>query len=309
MTSMTSRLGAALDFSIAHHDLVTTAALRGAGLDPSQIRALVRDGILQRIVRGLYRLRGTRTPEQDAAAATMRHGRSAASHVTALFVHGLDEQPPELPLITLPPGHTGRGAIASIRRSPLAPIDRTHRQRIPVTTVARSIVDAAEQLSLSELGAVMNEAISRKMVTVSMVASALDRVETEPGRIGSGRVREVLLGWTDAIKPDSPAEAAAIRRIVSHGLPAPTTQHSIVDEDGEFVARVDMAWPDDKVIREYDSDRYHGPDQIERGERRLQRLEALGWTVDSLERHHLLPSRSSWLRRLERDLNRTRASR
>ena len=302
MTSITFRFGVALDFAAAHHQLVTTEVLRAAGLDPEQITALVTDGILERVVRGLYRTRGSRSPVQDAAAAAMRHGGSIVSHTTGLFLHDLDVAPPARPLLTLPPGSTSRSTLADLHRSPIERVDRTHRQRIPVTTVARSIVDAAEQLSEPALAAVVNEALSRQMVTVTRIDAALRRVEAEPGRIGSGRVRSVLGNWTDEIVPGSPAEAAAIRRILGFGLPCPVTQHVIVDDGGEFVARVDLAWPDHKVVREYDSDRYHGPDRTEADELRRQRIEALGWDVDALHRRHLLPSSNGWLHELARAL-------
>ena len=308
MTLLTHRLGVAADYAADHHNLVTTAALQEAGLDRNQIRELCRDGVLVRVVRGLYRLRGTRTPVQDVAAALSRHTDAVASHTTALFVDGLDVEPPERPHLTLPPGSTSRTTLGILHRCPLDRVDVTRRHGLPVTTVARSVVDAGEQLSVRALAAVVNEAVSRKKTTIRFIEEAAVRAEAAPGRIGSGRVREVLSTWTDAIRPDSVAEAAAIRRICSFGLPAPVTQHRIVDDDGAFVARVDMAWPDEMVIREYDSARFHGPDRTEADEIRLQRLEALGWAVDSLHRRHLRPDSTRWLRQLRAELQGRRPS-
>jgi hypothetical protein len=67
-----------------------------------------------------------------------------------------------------------------------------------------------------------------------------------------------------------------------------------------------MAWPEELVAREYDSIAFHGPDRIEADEARRQRLEALGWSVEPLYRHHLLPGETEWLRVLGRDLRRRR---
>lgn len=304
----TTRLGLALEWARAHHNLLLTSVLAAEGLTPRQIRDLVRDGVIERIVRGLFRLAGTRTPLQDIAAAVMRHHGAVASHVTALFLHGLDVTPPADPYFTLPPGSTNDTTLGVLHRSPLASVDRTRRHGVAVTTLARSIVDAAEVMSVDELAAVVNEAISRKLVRLPDIVAAARRVERAPGRLGSGRLRAVLSTWTEAIRPDSVAEAAAIRRIRGFGLPAPVTQHVVLDEEGEFVARLDMAWPEELVAREYDSIKHHGIDRIEPDEERRQRLEALGWSLDPLYRHHLLPGEIAWLHKLRRDLRHGRAA-
>lgn len=298
----TTRLGRALDFARANHGLIPTWVLTDEGLTTAQIRHLVHDGILERIIRGLFRLAGTRTSLQDVAAVVTRHRGAHGSHVSALFVHGLDIAPPRRPQFTLESGSTSGTTLGVLHRSPLDPADCTRRHGIPVTTLARAIVDSAGVLTTDELAAVVNEAISRKMVRLQHILEAADRVEAAPGRLGSGRLHAVLSTWTDAIQPDSPAEAAAIRRIRVFGLPAPVTQHEVVDEDGKFVARLDMAWPEERVAREYDSLRWHGPDRLEADEERLQRLERLGWEVEPLYRYQLLPNETDWLRQLGHQL-------
>lgn len=306
MTTRTARLGIALDFAAAHHNLLTTAAMGEAELDRHQIRDLCADGVIEWIVRGLYRLRGTRTVLQDICAATMRHRGAVSSSVSALYVHGLEVAVPERPKLTLPPGSTSRTSLGELHRSPLWPDHVTSRKRIPVTTLPRSIVDAAEHLTVEALADVVNQAVSRKLARLRDIEAAADRLEAAPGRAGSGNLRAVLAAWSDEIRPDSVAEAAAIRRIRSFGLPAPVTQHDVFALDGSFVARLDMAWPDEKVAREYDSDRFHGPERTEADEVRVQRLEDLGWEVGSIHRRNLRPSDNGWLHRLRRDLARRR---
>lgn len=259
--------------------------------------------MIERIIRGLYRLTGTGGPLQDLAAALHQHPRFRGSHTTALHVHGLESvNPPRVPHITGARGATSSSKLAVIHRSPLAPEDCTRRQGLPITTIARSIVDAAELLSTEELASVVNEAVSRRLVLIPHIVDAAHRAEAAPGRKGSGRLRAVLATWTDAIRPDSVAEAAAIRRIRTHGLATPVTQYVLVDDDGGFVARMDMAWPEQRVAREYQSVQWHRADRIEDDEIRLQKIEALGWVVEPLFRYHLLPGEVDWLRALGRQL-------
>jgi hypothetical protein len=291
----TTKLGQALVFARANHDLLTTLALRAEGLSPKDIRQLLDDRVLERIIRGLYRLASSRTRLQDIAACLLRHPSAAASHVSALFVHDIEIQPPRRPHFTLPERAGGATPLGVAHRSPLLPVDRTIRKGLRVTTLARAIVDSAELLDEETLAEVVNEAVSRKLVRIPDVIESAGRVESAPGRVGLGRLRTVLASWTDAIQPDSPAEAAAIRRIRSFGLPAPATQYEVFAGDGSFVARLDMAWPEHLVGREYVSARWHRPDRIEADELRLQRLEELGWSMDNLYRHQLQPDEVAWL--------------
>ena len=304
----TTRLGRALVFARANHDLLTTAALGAEGLSRDQICDLVEDRVIERIIRGLYRLAGSRTRMQDIAACLLRHPRAVASHVSALFVHDVDIDPPRRPHFTLPPGSGAATRLGVAHRSPLLPADRTIRRGLRVTTLARAIVDSAEVLSENRLAEVVNQAVSRKLVRIPVIIEAAGRVESAPGRAGLGRLRAVLASWTDAIEPDSVAEAATIRRIRSFGLPAPVTQHEVFDDEGTFVARLDLAWPDELVGREYVSAQWHRPDRLEDDERRLQKLEALGWSMDNLYRYHLHAAELDWLRSLAKELGRARAA-
>ena len=298
----TAKLGRARTHAEQHHDLLTTAVLRSEGLSWVEIANLVEDRLLERIIRGLYRIAGTRNPIQDIAAALQRHPRASASYVSGLFLHDFDVAPPADPQLVLPPGSSSSNRLGELHRSPLPATDCTRRKRLPVTTVARSIVDSAECLDVEALARVVNEGITRRVTTLELIIQVADRLEAAPGRTGSGRLRRVLATWTEAIKPESMAEAAAIRFIRLAGLPSPVTQHVIQDADGSFVARVDMAWPDRKVVREYDSFQWHRVDGVERDEGRRQAIERLGWSIAPLHRHHLVPGERRWLDELAADL-------
>ena len=63
------------------------------------------------------------------------------------------------------------------------------------------------------------------------------------------------------------------------GLPRPALQHSIVDGSGAFIGRADLAWPDRKVLVEFDGDVHRERDVFVRDLRRQNRLMAAGWTV------------------------------
>ncbi len=70
-------------------------------------------------------------------------------------------------------------------------------------------------------------------------------------------------------------------RLLVHSsrLPPPIAQFDVRGAAGQFIARVDFAWPDAKVAVEYEG-MWHGqPQQVAPDRRRLNELTAAGWTV------------------------------
>ncbi|MFB9905870.1 endonuclease domain-containing protein [Allokutzneria oryzae] len=65
--------------------------------------------------------------------------------------------------------------------------------------------------------------------------------------------------------------------LVRAGL-APVTQHEIFDEE-DFVARVDLAFPEEKVAVEYDGAWHSDPLQLSRDRTRVNRLQSAGWRI------------------------------
>ena len=66
--------------------------------------------------------------------------------------------------------------------------------------------------------------------------------------------------------------------IGASGLPAPVAQFRVLD-GGRFVARVDFAWPRQRVAVEYDGLWHGDPRQFAADRARLNRLTAAGWRV------------------------------
>ena len=59
----------------------------------------------------------------------------------------------------------------------------------------------------------------------------------------------------------------------------PAVQYTVRDDSGDFVARVDLAFVDQRVAIEYDGVWHGERRQFARDRRRLNRLVAAGWTV------------------------------
>jgi very-short-patch-repair endonuclease len=76
---------------------------------------------------------------------------------------------------------------------------------------------------------------------------------------------------------DSPLEAKVLRRLRAEGFEGPSNQFEVSDESG-FVARVDFAWPTERVALHVDGYRWHSQrERFDRDRSQLARLTAVGW--------------------------------
>lgn len=121
-------------------------------------------------------------------------------------------------------------------------------EAIPVTSVARTLVDLAEVLTHQWLARAVHEAEVRKAFNLSAVEEALERV---PGRQGGRR----LLGVLATYRPeDHELESTAEQRFrvlcQRHGLPEPRPQ--LIEGH-----RVDFYWPRARLAVEVDGAAFH----------------------------------------------------
>lgn len=74
-------------------------------------------------------------------------------------------------------------------------------------------------------------------------------------------------------------ESRARLALVLRGLPRPELQYPVYDDNGEFVARLDMAYPRLRLGVEYDGRGHLDDVARERDLRRMNELELCGWLV------------------------------
>ena len=128
---------------------------------------------------------------------------------------------------------------------------------IPCTSVARTLFDLARKLSPDMLDANIDTALRRDIVSLDELRRTSTRLATK-GRPGGRRFRSAVEARTsDSALPESVPERLLAAMLVRQGLPAPVHQFVVRDELGEFVARVDLAYPDWMIVIEYDSVEHH----------------------------------------------------
>jgi hypothetical protein len=142
------------------------------------------------------------------------------------------------------------------------------------TTAAWTAIEVSRQLSRPRALATLDAALHSTWCT----HADLDRaVHEQRGRRGIVAVRN-LLPYADA-RAESAMETEARLVMIDYGLPLPELQYEICGRDGELW-RVDFAWPDHRVVAEYESIAWHaGRFEMLRDKERVAKLQELGWTV------------------------------
>ncbi len=259
------------------HGVLTAAELRGCGLTDRMVDGLRERGLLVGLAPGVHRWQGsTPTWRQQALAAVRAAGPSSLlSHQSAAALHELAGFRPGALHVVVPLDVVRTSRRATVRRSDFRSDERTVVDGIPVVSVPLALVQVAATTSAARLEDAVDDALCRRLVTAADLTSSCRR-----GRAGSVALRAVAGLWLAGDRPGSLAEARLVRRLMAHALPKPVLQHEVSDGEGRGFAKLDLAWPDQRVAVELDSFRWHGARRSHGATaRRRNRLEARGWHV------------------------------
>jgi hypothetical protein len=250
----------------------------------------------------VFRIAGTPpTWRGDLIAATWAGGdRAVASHRSAAELWRLPGGRTDLLELTCPRWRRARHDGLVVHESTrLETADITTRDGIQCTTVERTIFDLCSCVGPVTVDLAIDAALRRDLTSIGALLRAHDRL-AKRGRRGTRRFRDALATRTLGPLHESPPERLVARALVAVGLPEPVAQH-VVRIDGQFVARVDLAYPEARLAIEYDSFEHHtGKVALVRDSARRNALAAAGWTVLSATAVDV----RSGCRQLARDLRR-----
>jgi len=153
----------------------------------------------------------------------------------------------------------------------------TERWGMPTSTPAALWVDCGAVLSVDQL-VVLGDAIVTERRCGTTIDDLAAAVALAGARSGVRRLR-VALGLV-RVGAGSPQETRARLAIVRAGLPEPDLQVDVLDEDGRFVGRVDLAYAEQRIVIEYEGDHHRtDAEQWGRDLRRYREMERVGWAV------------------------------
>lgn len=172
-----------------------------------------------------------------------------ASHRTALGIWELAPDNRRTVDVTAPGrgGHTRRGIVLHRPRC-LHPEDRAVRDGIPVTSVARTVLDVAATLDDRRVERVLEAAERSQLFDGRALGRICERNRRHPG---CGRLRRVLGDLADPGVTRSELERDFLDLCRDFGIPKPETNAMVEGYE------VDAVWRDAGLIIELDSWRFH----------------------------------------------------
>jgi very-short-patch-repair endonuclease len=265
-------------FAAAHHGVATHGELRALGLGTKAIEHRLSIGRLHRRHKGVYSIGHTLLSREGRwRAAVLASGAVAVlSHGDAAALWGLAPAKGRLIHVTRP-STSGRdpdpARIRVHRVGTLQPWECTITERIPTTTVARTLLDLSAQLRSRAMEDVIAQSLRLHLFDLLAVRRCLAEHPRQPGAPALRRLLDELAGH-DAADLRSMLEVLLYQLCEDHGFPRPAVNARV---EGVLV---DFYWPHKRLAVEADSYTYHSmPSSFESDRERDQQLTLAGYTV------------------------------
>lgn len=273
MTTVPQRV---YDLLAAQGGLARRRHLRSAGLSRRLLERLLRDGRGRAVGADVVSVRADR-PADEALRAAVIGLDGCASGVSAAGVWGIE-------LVEDPVAHEvtvgrnrgrARWSGTTVRRRDLDPDDWTEVDGLRVTTQLRTVLDLCRSLPLAEAVAAADSALRHELVSVEELVAAAVCLPPARGRCAVARVVRLVDPQSGSV-----LESTCRVLLVLAGLAPARTQYVVRGTTGQFVGRVDFAWPDLKLVVETDGFAFHADRERYRADRRRgNALVLAGWRV------------------------------
>jgi len=270
----------------------TTAELRAQGYGSDDLTRLVERRELVRVRRGAYVEPPTaplsaeaRHRQLVAATLPLVAGDAVVSHRSAAVLHGLPllDPPPEQVELTRSTARGGKNrSLLHLYAAPLPPDEVTEIEGLPVTSLARTVVDLGRSLPF-DAAVVTGDPALHAGLDPGLLEASLALAAFRPGVAAARRAVRFLDGLSE-----SPGESLSRVGMARDGIPKPKLQLRVPVEPGRLVARCDFGWPKYKTVGEFDGkvkyEKLLRPgetmrDVVWREKKREDALRDLGWQV------------------------------
>lgn len=230
------------------HGVVARSQLRTLGFGNRGIERRMRDGRLHPLHRGVYAVGHRRIVQRGHwLAAVLAYGEGALlSHLSAAALWGLVGARTPVD-VTCAHGRPGRPGIR-LHRGRIHGEDRAMRDRVPVTSVARTLFDLAGVIDYQRLERAWKEADRLNILQLRDVERICERSR---GHRAITPVRRLIAATQAPIRTRSPLEDRFQTFIHAYDLPPCHTNVEVLGSE------VDVLWPAARLIVELDSWEFH----------------------------------------------------
>lgn len=227
----------------------------------------------RKVGRGIYVWKGAGERAEDRLMAISVPPGGDFAGRTAAWLNGLDTSPCD-PIELIVPNGSGAGSRlgVSVRRIDLPPADIVIRRGFPATSLPRTIADLLPSLGLVESVVFSDMALNRGLMELTDLTEWSLNNPRRKGVVGLRRIIDLTDGGAE-----SPMETRLRLRLVVAGLPRPQTQATLYDSGGTRLARVDLYYPEQRLVIEYDGQGHR--DTLNEDIRRQNLLLAVGYRL------------------------------
>lgn len=272
-------------FAHDRYGVVGDGELRDLGVSVDQRRVMVSNGVLARLLDGVYRV--TSTPESVEGWAravclsderTYVTGRAGGRLWNVRRMGAIDRIEVRAPHFVNTLDHP---KILLRRCGVLDPVDVvTRADGIRVASPPRLLFDLAASLDDLDLESVVEQVLDRRWCVMPTLHATARRL-CRPGRAGSARFARVVSARDEWLKPaDSHEEVVLFDALRSAGVDRLERQHRLVLPGGQPI-HVDIAVPALRWAIEVDHVEWHGGRvATQRDKARDRGVRRLGWQPD-----------------------------
>jgi very-short-patch-repair endonuclease len=259
------------------HQVVHRNQILATGVTGRELTELVHLGVVTRLWRGWYTT-GQTIALPDPRGVT-RSMRVVLSHQSAAAWYGVDLLEPVDRLHVTAPRNRGRRAFDApgvrLHRRDVASAEIRWERGIRVTAPNRTVADLARTLATAPAVAVADGFLRCGLTTTASLIASAEALPQGFGRPAVRRVASLADGRSGSV-----FESLTRVLLYDAGLPRPRLQLNVRDPRGLWIARVDFAWPEARVILECDGFEFHSDRaSFERDRRRWSALTRAGWHV------------------------------
>lgn len=260
------------------HGCVHRRQFHAAGFSNKALARRVAHGHLERLQPDVFLVR-RQSPallERAMAVALQLRGDAVIGGLAAAAIWGMvDEAPTEIEVTLVGRNAEPRRGVQIRRVKTLARKDIRWRSGVPLSSPARTLIDLGAVLPALQLENALAEATARGLLREPEITAAMTRAHQRPG---IAALRRLLVDHRDSgiapARTRSSYERKLLELIADAELPRPVTNVRIVGH------MVDMFWPAQRLVVEFDGFAHHSDRQAFETDRlRDQRLVAAGYRV------------------------------
>jgi putative AbiEi antitoxin of type IV toxin-antitoxin system/uncharacterized protein DUF559 len=268
-----SRYAPLVTLAATQHGVLSVAQLRAAGLTGSAVGKLVRRGVLHRVHRGVYAYGHPALSQEGRWLAAVFAGGVGAVlrrlSAAALLID-LRRFPLGLPEVLTPRRHRPVPGVSVSTCRRLDRRDVTRCRGIPVTTVARLLVDLTDVLTPHQLAFVIHEAAYRKRLDLAATRRAMERANGRRHLHVLTRAIELYLSGSAGTR--SPHEDAFLE-LLDGTIAEPLVNTQLAGFE------VDFLWPESMLVVEIDGGGHERPPARRKDALEDRVLRGAGYTV------------------------------